>query len=44
MIKIKALSVKFGEIRLSLEEATIPSYLVLGGLVVVVVVVLYGTV
>ncbi len=44
MMRIKALSLKFGEIRLSLEEATIPSYLVLGGLVVVVIVVLFGSV
>ena len=40
MIKIKRFLVKFGELELSLGEATIPPYVLLGGLIVVVIVVI----
>lgn len=40
MVKIKRLLVKFGELEMSLGEATIPPYILLAGLVVVVIVVL----
>lgn len=41
---IKALSVTLGKLKLSLGEATIPPYILLGGLIVVVIVVLSGAV
>jgi hypothetical protein len=40
VIKIKRLLVKFGGLELSLGEATIPPYILLGGLIVVVIVVI----
>lgn len=38
-MRLKALSLKFGELKLSLGEATIPPYILLAGLIVVVIVV-----
>lgn len=43
-MKIKAFSLKFGELKLSIGEATIPPYILLGGLVIVVIVVISKTV
>lgn len=40
MVKIKRLLVKFGNLEVSLGEATIPPYILLGGLIVVVIVVI----
>lgn len=40
MIKIKRFLVKFGELEMSLGEATIPPYILVCGLIVVVIVVI----